>query len=156
MKDAAYKTILKDSFALSGTRVDIPLPAIMIGESKFNAGIYSDMDKVRLKVNSNASEDGFVRIVSRDGKIIYQNTYNIRPGENNIEIDPGHLSQGIYIVDYMSRTGRKSAKVVAGFDGMLNGSSPESVMKSAEIENFMFIVSNSKLLTDTFFCACLS
>ena len=59
--DLSGKNIFSDSIALKGTRKDIPTGVTISGESRFNADIYGDGNKINFKIHSNRHEDGFVR-----------------------------------------------------------------------------------------------
>lgn len=118
-----------------------------VGAPKFNAEIFGQGNNVRLKVNSNIDEDASVRVFGLDGRLIFGENYKISPGENDFSFNPGKLATGVYIVDYTSKSGRKTAKIVSGFDNGITGGTLEGIVKSGMINNWTFELSHPRLLS---------
>jgi hypothetical protein len=92
--DLSGKQIWNDSVpAASGVIDNLPLPVVSVGESKFNAGIYSNMGEIMINVDSNVSEDASVRAYDIIGNLFSQQIYHIHPGKNIISFVPETVRQ---------------------------------------------------------------
>jgi hypothetical protein len=155
--DSGFNQVFNDSIALYGTNNNIPTSNVSVGKSNFDVKTYSLGNRAKFNVTTSYDQDAQIDIIDLHGRVIGNYEKPLRFGVNEFDIDLSGYSASQYILRLKAKEGTANSRIV-NVGGQKKVSSAkvntlESMLKSAVSNDWMFVLSHPKLLTDTFYIA---
>ena len=155
--DSGFNQVFNDSIALYGTNNNIPTSNVSVGKSNFDVKTYSLGNRAKFNVTTSYDQDAQIDIIDLHGRVIGNYEKPLRFGVNEFDIDLSGYSASQYILRLKAKEGTANSRIV-NVGGQKKVSSAkvntlESILKSAVSNDWMFVLSHPKLLTDTFYIA---
>ena len=153
--DNGENTIYNERVPLVGSSNEIPTDAPIVRSAGFDVKTYGMGNKAMINVNTVYDQNLSVEVYDLSGRLVDKKSQAVRMGENSFSLDMERYSSSQYILKIVGKDGYSNSRIT-NIGGTKNVStakvkSLESMLKSAS--GWKFIVSNSKLLTDTFYLA---
>ena len=150
--DSGLNIIFNDSVAVSGTINNIPTDVPIVASNGFDVETYGVGNNAKIKLNTVYSQNVKIEIYDLTGRLLNQYGQKVMQGENLFDVNLSNYASSQYILKIVGKDGYSNSRItnVGGNNKVSQArvQSLESMLKSGS--GWQFIVSNPKLLTDTF------